>query len=219
MDLEFMDPNQSDINHSELKSATNINAMMKEDLPVSMLINITNPPGNPIICLLHIAFKILALFTFLFGPIIFRMLTNDEFIICFFSTIILLSLDFWIVKNVTGRILVGMRWWYEISSTGETIWMFQSIQNNQVPNSITNFDKTVFWTGLYLWPILWLFIFIIELLRFQFEWLTLSITAITLGFSNIIGFLKCLAHNNTSRNDWITKLTFKTLTNNVNSIV
>lgn len=27
------------------------------------------------------------------------------------------AVDFWITKNVTGRLLVGLRWWEEIDET------------------------------------------------------------------------------------------------------
>lgn len=32
--------------------------------------------------------------------------------------IILHAFDFWTVKNITGRLLVGLRWWSEIGKEG-----------------------------------------------------------------------------------------------------
>jgi hypothetical protein len=32
--------------------------------------------------------------------------------------VFLAALDFWVVKNVSGRILVGLRWWNEINDEG-----------------------------------------------------------------------------------------------------
>jgi hypothetical protein len=32
-------------------------------------------------------------------------------VLTFIFTVILGSLDFWVVKNISGRILVGLRWW------------------------------------------------------------------------------------------------------------
>lgn len=32
-------------------------------------------------------------------------------VLTFIFTVILSSLDFWVVKNISGRILVGLRWW------------------------------------------------------------------------------------------------------------
>ena len=42
-------------------------------------------------------------------------------------TVLLAALDFWVVKNVSGRILVGLRWWNEINDLGESIWKFESL--------------------------------------------------------------------------------------------
>jgi hypothetical protein len=37
------------------------------------------------------------------------------------------SLDFWVVKNIIGRVLVGMTWWMRINEeTGEETWIFHS---------------------------------------------------------------------------------------------
>eukprot|EP01050_Picozoa_sp_SAG11_P010429 SAG11_NODE_1041_length_6056_cov_5.902468_6_plen_102_part_00 len=33
---------------------------------------------------------------------------------CIVLCILLLAMDFWTVKNVSGRLLVGLRWWNEI---------------------------------------------------------------------------------------------------------
>lgn len=38
----------------------------------------------------------------------------DEEIATFLIVVILAAFDFWTVKNVTGRLLVNLRWWSEI---------------------------------------------------------------------------------------------------------
>ena len=38
----------------------------------------------------------------------------------------MLSFDFWVVKNVTGRLLVGLRWWNYIDEDGKSQWMFEA---------------------------------------------------------------------------------------------
>lgn len=32
------------------------------------------------------------------------------------------------VQNVTGRLLVGLRWWNEVDENGQNHWVFESIQ-------------------------------------------------------------------------------------------
>jgi hypothetical protein len=40
-------------------------------------------------------------------------------VITFISVMILNALDFWTVKNVTGRLLVGLRWWSDYDEKGD----------------------------------------------------------------------------------------------------
>lgn len=59
----------------------------------------------------------------------------DNFVIIFVVTVFLSALDFWVVKNVSGRILVGLRWWNEINDLGESIWRFECL-DQEVGNHI-----------------------------------------------------------------------------------
>lgn len=62
--------------------------------------------AHPMACVSTFIFKGLAIFFYLvIGSII------DSSIITFIFVILLSSLDFWVVKNITGRLLVGLRWW------------------------------------------------------------------------------------------------------------
>ena len=51
----------------------------------------------------------------------------NSFVIIFVITVLLGALDFWVVKNVSGRILVGLRWWNEINDEGESVWRFECL--------------------------------------------------------------------------------------------
>ena len=35
-------------------------------------------------------------------------------------------MDFWTVKNVTGRLLVGLRWWNHVDEDGKSHWVFEN---------------------------------------------------------------------------------------------
>lgn len=39
--------------------------------------------------------------------------------------VILLSLDFWTVRNVSGRILCGLRFWNQVDDDGTSFWVFE----------------------------------------------------------------------------------------------
>jgi hypothetical protein len=52
---------------------------------------------------------------------------SEHKIVDFTFVLLSASLDFWVVKNITGRKLVGMTWWMRINEeTGEETWIFHS---------------------------------------------------------------------------------------------
>jgi len=51
---------------------------------------------------------------------------TNGFILAFVLITLLLSFDFWTIKNVSGRLLVGLRWWNEIKDDGSNVWVFES---------------------------------------------------------------------------------------------
>ena len=65
-----------------------------------------------------------ALFIYIFGGWF-----TSNFIVHFVSCIILLAFDFWTVKNITGRLLVGLRWWSYVQENGNSEWVFESLED------------------------------------------------------------------------------------------
>merc|ERR1711991_1267945 len=59
----------------------------------------------------HLVFKGLALFTYLFCNV---LSSTEHFVPVFVTCVVFLACDFWMVKNVSGRLLVGLRWWNEV---------------------------------------------------------------------------------------------------------
>jgi hypothetical protein len=51
---------------------------------------------------------------------------SDSFITSFVTVVLLLSMDFWTVKNITGRLMVGLRWWNYVDDDGKSHWVFES---------------------------------------------------------------------------------------------
>ena len=68
--------------------------------------------------------------------------------------ILLLAADFWVVKNITGRLLVGLRWWNKVEGD-DTRWIFECADT--LPNGSAiqrnKFDSNIFWTVLYVTPL------------------------------------------------------------------
>lgn len=77
--------------------------------------------SHPIALVFFVVFRLGALLTYLLGSIF-----TDNFTLIFVITILLLAFDFWTVKNVSGRLLVGLRWWNEIQEDGTNKWVFES---------------------------------------------------------------------------------------------
>lgn len=77
--------------------------------------------SHPYVASFHLAFRGLALLTYILGGWF-----SDSFITIFVFTILLLSADFWTVKNITGRLLVGLRWWNYIDDDGQSHWVYES---------------------------------------------------------------------------------------------
>ncbi len=54
------------------------------------------------------------------------MFRNNSVLI-FIITMLLLAADFYYLKNIAGRRLVGLRWWNEVDTgTGDSHWVFES---------------------------------------------------------------------------------------------
>jgi hypothetical protein len=146
--------------------------------------------SHPIVCVFHVLFKGLALFLYIFGG----WFTGDgnggvsgaNFITVTVCCILLLAADFWVVKNITGRLLVGLRWWNKVE--GETTrWIFESAKDRQA----NQFDSGVFWTVLYATPFFWTGLLMIGVLKFNLGWLIIVVMALALSGANVYGYYKC----------------------------
>ena len=131
-------------------------------------------------CIFHWAFKIACLICYIFGDWF-------GYIGTFILVVLLLAFDFWTVKNISGRLLVGLRWWNNIKEDGSSEWVFESAGDEAQVNAT---DKNVFWVGIYTWPVVWVVFFIKNLLSFQFDRLVLIIMALCFAWSNVIGLKK-----------------------------
>ncbi len=99
--------------------------------------------------------------------------------------ILLLCFDFWTVKNVTGRLMVGLGWWRNDETND---WVFESHDN---PSEISPADSKLLWIGLYGSPAIWICMLVIGTLKFNIQWLIIIAVGVALGIANIIGYTKC----------------------------
>jgi Eukaryotic protein of unknown function (DUF846) len=94
-------------------------------------------------------------------------------VLVFIITLLLLSADFYYLKNIAGRRLVGLRWWNEVNTaSGDSHWVFESSDPNV--RTINATDKRFFWLSLYATPALWIGLAILAIVRLQnVIWLSL----------------------------------------------
>jgi hypothetical protein len=52
-------------------------------------------------------------------------------------------------------------------------------------------DSFVFWTALYITPVVWAFFSLINLLYFSFLWLSVTSVCLVLSGTNMVGYYKC----------------------------
>ena len=83
----------------------------------------------------------------------------------FIFVLVLAAMDFWVVKNISGRLLVGLRWRSEIDEKGKEVWKFESYDDKYIPNRV---DKAFFWGSQVLGTLIWGFFFIVNVLGLNF---------------------------------------------------
>ena len=134
---------------------------------------------------------------------LFCYLFTASFVLTFVLVVLMSAFDFWTVKNITGRLLVGLRWWNEMLPDGTNKWLFE---NNLVPHtsqkvpsvSITHvrappnmIDYRIFWWSSYIYLLLWLIWTILSLLQLHFQWLLIDLVTISMTLANLYGYIKC----------------------------
>ncbi|KAK0515572.1 hypothetical protein JMJ35_001606 [Cladonia borealis] len=144
--------------------------------------------SHPITLLFFLGFRISSLFVYLFGIWLF----TSNFVLVFIMTMLLLAADFYYLKNIAGRRLVGLRWWNEVdTSTGDSHWVFES-QDRSGEGGQNATDKRFFWLALYAQPALWVGLAVFAIVRLEnVIWLSLVAIALVLTITNTVAFSRC----------------------------
>jgi hypothetical protein len=117
--------------------------------------------GHPVACIATFGFKAAGIFFYLLvGSFISNIST-------FIIVIILASLDFWVVKNITGRLLVGLRWWSEIDKSGKEQWRFENPREGREVNAV---DNAFFWFSQVVGTLVWGILFLLKVLTLGVFW-------------------------------------------------
>ncbi|XP_063235697.1 uncharacterized Golgi apparatus membrane protein-like protein CG5021 isoform X2 [Bacillus rossius redtenbacheri] len=152
---------------------------------------------HPYVTFFHIAFRV--------GAIIAYLLCgwfSDSFIASFVTVVLLLSMDFWTVKNISGRLMVGLRWWNYVDDEGKSHWVFEARKNK-----VNAYEAQIFWLALVLCPLMWSIFFLIALFGLKLKWLLLVCIAIVLNGANLYGYIKCKVGHGEKISNSISNLT------------
>lgn len=95
-----------------------------------------------------------------------------------------------VCKNVSGRLLVGLRYWNEIDEAGLSTWRFES-RDAEGMKLVSPQESALFWYTLYGSPAAWLGLGMIALARFSLDYLLVVAVALTLNMANVVGYTKC----------------------------
>ncbi|XP_033187106.1 putative Golgi apparatus membrane protein-like protein CG5021 isoform X3 [Bombus vancouverensis nearcticus] len=163
----------------------------------------SNKLKHPYVTMFHLAFRIAAIVAYMLCGWF-----SNSFITSFVVVVLLLSMDFWTVKNITGRLMVGLRWWNYVDDNGKSHWVFESKKGVQ-QNRINTTEARIFWLALILCPLLWSMFFVAALFSLKFKWLLLVCIAIVLNSANLYGYVKCKMGNDknisTATSDFLRK--------------
>ncbi|KAJ2718785.1 Golgi apparatus membrane protein tvp23 [Coemansia sp. Benny D115] len=145
--------------------------------------NMFQVSSHPVALLFLVLFKACALALYLLGNFF-----TDNFILIFVLCVLTLAVDFWTVKNISGRLLVGLRWWNEVNEDGSNQWIFESREQGHGVNAS---DSRIFWIVLYGTPAVWGLLAIAAFFSLKFQWLLIVIIAVLLASANLIGYQRC----------------------------
>lgn len=138
--------------------------------------------SHPFICFFTFIFKIMAFIEF----IIISFFTKQKGLV-YLTVILMGAVDFWITKNISGRFLVGLRWWNEVKKNGKEVWIFES-KNEKIDATV---DKSIFWTSLYMNAGGWVILFLFKLITLSVTNAIISFTMLVFSGVNLYGFFKC----------------------------
>lgn len=147
---------------------------------------------HPVASFFHLFFRVTAIVAYLLCDI-----WGSSFIACMVTIILLLSCDFWTVKNITGRLMVGLRWWNQVDDNGENHWVFESRKGTGKQQSGAS-ESRIFWLGLVVCPVLWVIFFFSTLFSFKVKWLAVVIMGVVLQGANLYGYVRCKVGGKTS---------------------
>ncbi|XP_061665527.1 Golgi apparatus membrane protein TVP23 homolog B [Syngnathoides biaculeatus] len=140
---------------------------------------------HPVASFFHLFFRVCAILVYLLCERI-----SNRFIGGMVAIILLLSCDFWTVKNITGRLMVALRWWNQVDEDGQSHWVFESRKGTRKRQS-SDSESRIFWLGLIVCPLVWVLFAFSTLFQFNIKWLPVVLMGLVLQGANLYGYVRC----------------------------
>ncbi|KNC82464.1 hypothetical protein SARC_05256 [Sphaeroforma arctica JP610] len=150
---------------------------------------------HPVVGMFHMGFRSAAIVSY-----ILCSWFSSSFVLNFVLIVLCLACDFWYVKNISGRLLVGLRWWNVVSEDGTSNWVYESRKDT---STIVPAESSLFWWSLYVYTGLWGFLLFTALIGLHFQYMVIVIVALFLNLANVYGYTKAQrnARNNATNGD------------------
>ena len=143
------------------------------------------PLPNPGTTFFHVFFKVSSLLYFFTCT-----WWSTHYAIQFVGTIVLCAFDFWWTKNVSGRFMVGMRYWQMIDENNKEEWRFEH-RDAEGMARVHPAESKIFWYALYGTPPAWFLLLFMELARFNLDYAMMCGISLSMCSFNAYGYTKC----------------------------
>ncbi|NXP41701.1 TV23B protein, partial [Leiothrix lutea] len=95
-------------------------------------------------------------------------------------------------QNVTGRLMVGLRWWNQVDDDGRSHWVFEARKvSAQGGKTSSEAESRIFWLGLITCPMIWVIFAFSALFSFKVKWLAVVVMGVVLQGANLYGYIRC----------------------------
>eukprot|EP01017_Pseudomicrothorax_dubius_P008590 TRINITY_DN1283_c0_g1_i1.p1 TRINITY_DN1283_c0_g1~~TRINITY_DN1283_c0_g1_i1.p1 ORF type:complete len:222 (-),score=20.19 TRINITY_DN1283_c0_g1_i1:24-689(-) len=165
----------------ERVEGTRITQIPEDEGPASTYFDFTEA-SHPFIAFFHILFKLVAIVCY----IVLEMLVTR--VTTYIVVVLCAAFDFWLVKNITGRILVGLRWMRRVDEEGEHEWVFESHESYVALNKN---NKNIFWWGQVVSTGFWMIIGIVDLFSLNLSRIVCTAVCAILAGTNLYGYYRC----------------------------
>lgn len=148
----------------------------------------------------HFLFKSLALIIYLFSG-----LWGLGYITTFVIVVMLLSIDFWLVKNLSGRLLAGLRWWSVTDDYGQMQWRFEGWTPEERQIAYKS-QVHLFWIGIITQQITWTILLLSALFGLKLAWMVIGSIAFSLNGANVLGYIRCRLNQRNQEAGFLTRI-------------